>query len=96
MQFDQLKPNVVVRGPSLSEPVQIILVTPFGASIKIVGKGMTTSSMSLFECDEVAALEASPDVEPFRRNALTIVWELRHTGSDLLTSTIPTSLSIAG
>ena len=42
MLLDQLKPGVMVRGPSFPEPVQVILVTPRGTSVKLIGKGLTT------------------------------------------------------
>jgi len=41
MVLDQLKPNVIVRGPIFPEPVQVIVAIPMGsASIKLVGKGL--------------------------------------------------------
>jgi hypothetical protein len=30
MHIDQLKPNVVVRGPLFPEPVQVIVTVPMG------------------------------------------------------------------
>ena len=38
MKADQLKPNVIVRGPIFPEPVQVITTTPMGDSVKLVGK----------------------------------------------------------
>jgi len=37
MQIEDLTPNVIVRGPILPEPVQVIVVIPVGTSVKLVG-----------------------------------------------------------
>jgi hypothetical protein len=42
MHIDQLKPNVVVRGPLFPEPIQVILTIPMGHAVKLIGKGLTT------------------------------------------------------
>jgi hypothetical protein len=42
MLLDQVKPGVFVRGPMFPEPVQVIMVTPMGKSIKLIGKGLTS------------------------------------------------------
>lgn len=42
MRLDQLKPNVIVRGPIFPEPVQVLAVVPMGKSIKLIGKGLKT------------------------------------------------------
>jgi hypothetical protein len=42
MSPKDLRPNVVVRGPLLPEPVQVIRVVPMGASIKLVGRGLNS------------------------------------------------------
>lgn len=41
MRLDQLKPGMMVRGRSFPEPVQVILVTPLGQSIKLIGQELT-------------------------------------------------------
>jgi hypothetical protein len=43
MLLEQLKPNVIVRGPILPEPVQVIVTVPMGESVKLIGKGLTTT-----------------------------------------------------
>jgi superfamily II DNA or RNA helicase len=67
MQIDQLKPNVIVRGPILPEPVQIIVTIPMGTSVKLVGKGLNTGQVHepILNSEQLAALEATPDEEPF-------------------------------
>jgi hypothetical protein len=71
VQFGELKPNVVVRGPILPEPVQVIVTIPMGASIKLVGKGLNTSQVHepILNPEQVATLEASPEKEPFDGDA---------------------------
>ena len=39
MQISELRTNVIVRGPVLPEPVQVIRVVPMGTSVKLVGRG---------------------------------------------------------
>ena len=67
MNLDQLKPNVVVRGPLFPEPVQVIVVYPMGSSVKLVGKGLTTGKVHepVLSVEQLAQLEASPEKEPF-------------------------------
>ncbi len=64
---DQLKTNVVLRGPILPEPVQILLTVPMGVNIKVVGKGLTTGLVHEIVLDEaqVAQLDITPEKEPF-------------------------------
>src|SRR5438270_12050748 len=63
MRFDQLKPNIIVRGPIFPEPVQIIVLMKMGSSIKLVGKGMVTGRVHdpVLDQNQVATLEATPD-----------------------------------
>lgn len=71
MRIDQLKPNVVVRGPILPEPVRVILSVPMGTSVKLVGKGLKTGHVHepILNPEQVSTLEASPDKEPFDGDA---------------------------
>ncbi len=43
MKIDDLKPNVIVRGPIFPEPVQVIATVPIGQSIRLLGKGTRTN-----------------------------------------------------
>jgi hypothetical protein len=45
MHIDQLKPNVVVRGPLFPEPIQVIVTIPMGNAVKLIGKGLTTGQV---------------------------------------------------
>ena len=67
MLIHQLKPNVIVRGPILPEPVQVLVVTQIGSSVKLIGKGLTTGQVHepILNAEQLAALEATPEKEPF-------------------------------
>jgi len=67
MTLDQLKPNVVVRGPIFPEPVQVITTSAVGASVKLVGRGLNSNQVhaSILSPEQLAQLEATPDREPF-------------------------------
>lgn len=67
MHIDQLKPNVVVRGPLFPEPVQVIVTIPMGSAVKLIGKGLITGQVHepILTVEQLATLEASPDREPF-------------------------------
>jgi len=40
MSFEELKVGVLVKGPMLPEPIQIVLIQPVGSVVKIGGKGL--------------------------------------------------------
>jgi len=63
----QLKPNVIVRGPIFPEPVQVIMVTPLGDAVKVIGKGLETGQVhdTILDATQLASLEATPEKEPF-------------------------------
>src|SRR5208283_3236139 len=67
MVLDQLKPNVIVRGPIFPEPVQVIVAIPMGASVKLVGKGLRTSQVyePILNAEQLAQLTCTADKEPF-------------------------------
>ena len=67
MLLEQLKPNVIVRGPILPEPVQVIVAIPVGESVKLVGKGLTTGQVHepILNAVQLAQLTGTPDTEPF-------------------------------
>src|ERR1700731_2197541 len=67
MRIDQIKPNVIVRGPIFPEPVQVIVSIPMGHSVKLVGKGLITGQVHepILNAEQVATLEASPENAPF-------------------------------
>lgn len=65
MRIDQIKPNVIVRGPILPEPVQVITSIPMRPSIELIGKGLRTGQVHdpILNAERIATLEASPEKE---------------------------------
>jgi superfamily II DNA or RNA helicase len=63
----KFKPNLIVRGPVLPEPVRIIVVLPLGESIKLIGKGLNTGQAHelILNDEQLANLEVTPEKEPF-------------------------------
>jgi hypothetical protein len=45
MRSEELKQNVTVYGPLFPEPVQIIIAIPMGGSVKLIGKGVRSSTV---------------------------------------------------
>lgn len=71
MNLQDLKANVIVRGPMFPEPVKIIRVVPMGGSIKLVGQGMNTGLVHqpILTPAQLANLEGSPEQQPFDGDA---------------------------
>src|SRR5579885_432487 len=67
MRIDQLKPNMIVRGPVFPEAVQVIVLIPMGDSVKLVGKGLSTGQVHepILNADQVASLLATPEKAGF-------------------------------
>ena len=67
MKAEDLKPNKVLRGPIFPEPVQVIVCIPMGEAVKLIAKGLNTSRVyePILTPDQLAALETTPDAEPF-------------------------------
>ena len=67
MLLDQLKPNIIVRGPIFPEPVQVIVAIPMGTSVKLVGKGLNTNRVHepILNAKQLAQLQSTPEKEPF-------------------------------
>lgn len=40
MKLSDLKPGIIVRGPMLPEPVEVLVVTPLGDVVKLTGGGL--------------------------------------------------------
>jgi superfamily II DNA or RNA helicase len=70
-RFEQLKPNTIVSGVIFPEPIQVIIVIPFGSSIKLVGKGLRTSQVyePILSTDQLASLQVSPVEAPYDGDA---------------------------
>jgi len=67
MNAEDLKPNKVLRGPIFSEPVQILVSTPLGDAIKVIGRGLHSGKVVdvILTPAQLALVNSSPDVEPF-------------------------------
>src|SRR5258705_3017266 len=67
MLLDQLKPNIIVRGPIFPEPVQVIVAIPMGTAVKLIGKGLNTNKVHelILNAEQLAQLNSSPEKEPF-------------------------------
>src|SRR5580698_8804529 len=71
MRSEELKQNVTVYGPLFPEPIQIIIAIPMGNSVKLIGKGVRSSTVyePILSADQLAQLHASPAQEPFDGDA---------------------------
>ena len=72
MKAEDLKPNKILLGPIFPEPVQIIVCIPMGDAVKLIAKGLNTSRVyePILTPDQLAALETTPDTEPFDGDSL--------------------------
>ena len=70
--FGQLLPGVVVRGPLLPEPVEVITTVPMGESIKLVAKGLHTGQVHdpILSTIQISRLTISPASEQFDGDAV--------------------------
>ena len=59
MNIEDLKPNIIIRGPLFPEPVQVIVATPMGESVKLIGKGLNSGQVHepILSPEQVALLE---------------------------------------
>src|ERR1700687_5868917 len=67
MNATELKPGIIIRGPVLPEPIEVLVVTPLGDMIKIVGAGQKTGQVHqrVLHPDQLQVLEATPEHAPF-------------------------------
>src|SRR3979411_1438829 len=67
MNASELKPGIIVRGLMLPEPVEVLVVTPLGDVIKIVGAGQKTGQVHqrVLRLDQLQFLNATPEHELF-------------------------------
>jgi superfamily II DNA or RNA helicase len=63
----ELKPNHIIRGSILPEPIRVIATVPMGDSIKVIGAGLTTSQVHqpVLTLEQIGQLEVSPEEAPF-------------------------------
>lgn len=67
MRVEDLKPSVIVRGPLLPEPVEVIAVVPMDGAVKLIGRGLNSNQVHqpVLDAAQVARLEASAGEQPF-------------------------------
>jgi SNF2 family DNA or RNA helicase len=72
MNAGDLKPGIIVRGPMLPEPVEVLVVTSLGDAVKLTGAGQKTGQVHqrVLHPDQLKLLEATPETEPFDGNSL--------------------------
>lgn len=65
MNGGDLKPGIIIRGPMLPEPVEVLVVVPVGDSIKVTGAGQKTGQVHqrLLSVEQIALLEATSQEE---------------------------------
>ena len=68
---EPIRPNSVIRGTILPEPVQVITVLPMGDSIRLIGMGLRTNQVHdlILSQAQVAGLQVTPEQEPFDGDA---------------------------
>ena len=61
------KPGATVTGPLFPEPVQVIVCTPLGAAVKLVGKGLDSGRVyePILDEAQLASPKVSPEQPPF-------------------------------
>ena len=93
MDLLQLKQGVVVRGPALPEPIEVLVVSMFGDMVKIVGAGKRTGQVHqrVLPPSQIADLEAAPEKEPFDGDPARFRIGVEAARLGWPTSTIPTS-----
>lgn len=67
VKTEEIKANIIIRGPMFPEPVQVIATVPVGQSIKIIGKGMKSGKVHepILSVEQIEKLEANPEHEAF-------------------------------
>lgn len=67
MQIPELKPNHIVRGSILPEPIKIITTVQMGNSIKVIGEGLSSGKVHqpVLTVEQIAELELSPEKPPY-------------------------------
>ena len=66
-----LRPGAIIRGPTLPEAVEVLALIPFGESIKVIGRGVSTGLTydPVLSSSQLAQLSVSADREPYDGDA---------------------------
>ena len=71
MAKDIIRADVIVRGPTLPEPIEVLAVVPMGDAIKVIGRGLRTGLTHdpVLTPEQVIHLSVSADQPPFDGDA---------------------------
>lgn len=66
-----IRAGSIISGPTLAEPIEVLVTVPMGASLKIIGRGRTTGMTfdPVLTPAQLARLTISAEREPFDGNA---------------------------
>lgn len=67
----ELKPNHIVRGSVLPEPIKVIATIPMGDSVKLIGEGLSSGKVHqpILTAEQLEELEVAPEVAPYDGDA---------------------------
>lgn len=67
MELSELRQGAIVKGPVLPEPIEVLVVQPFGGMVKLIGTGQRTGQthQRVLHPDQVAMLTSTPVRHPF-------------------------------
>jgi hypothetical protein len=70
-----VQPGSIISGPTLPEAVEVLAATPYGASLKIIGRGLKTGRTydPVLNATQLAQLTITADTEPFDGDARLMV-----------------------
>ncbi len=66
-----IQPGSIVTGPTLPEPVEVLVTMPMGSALKIIGRGRNTGMTydPVLTPEQIARLQVSAEREPFDGDA---------------------------
>src|SRR5208283_3174854 len=68
---DQIRQGIIISGPFIPEPMEVLAVIPFGTSLKVIGRGAKTgrSYDPVLSPEQIAQLKVTGEAEPFDGSA---------------------------
>lgn len=71
MSTHAIRPGGIVRGPTLPEAVEVLALVPFGESLRVIGRELSTrlTCDPVLNATQLAQLTVSADREPFDGDA---------------------------
>ena len=69
---DQIRQGIVIGGPFIPEALEVLAVIPFGASLKVIGRGIKTGQSydPVLGPEQIAQLTVTGESEPFDGSAV--------------------------